>query len=33
MDINHNEFNNLIHHRRSVFPNMYTTEVVKEEII
>ena len=33
MDINHNEFNHLIHHRRSVFPNMYTTEVVKVEII
>jgi len=33
MDYNINEFNNLIQNRRSVFPKMYTGELVKEEII
>ena len=33
MGFNHNEFNNIIQHRRSVFPNMYTGEVVNNEII
>ena len=32
-NFNISEFNNLIQHRRSVFPNMYTDETVDEEII
>ena len=33
MDFNINEINRLIRHRRSVFPNMYTGEIVDETII
>jgi nitroreductase len=33
MEFNQNEINNLIKHRRSVFPNMYTGETVDVKII
>ena len=33
MNFNYNEFNSLIRHRRSIFPNMYTNEVVEDAII